>query len=838
MKAENTIRNLGYDNKEVAEARGYSGGIWALWKKEIKATSLYNHEQFIQIEIEDQQEVIGVYASPQAQIRDGIRPIIENICLNYNHLLIIAGDFNEIAAREEQRGGSLPCTDRCIKFQNWINDCNLIDMVPGGLFFTWEGPKRDGQEKLYKRLDRVLCSPDWRTRFVDASTKSLIRLSSDHHPILLITEEQENNPQNRPFRFEACWLQYKDFNKFIKKQWNKDSEHNSMLHGLALKLKDWNRNVFGNIRVRKNNLKRRIKGIQAALDKKFNPYLEELGRSLEKELEEVLNQEEAHWFQKARCKWIREGDRNTKYYHTKAIARRRRNKILMLKDENDEWTEDLMEIKNIITTFYKALFRKEEETNNLDIPTFKWPAIENKLRNIIMTCITTTSLNVLWNGEETEDFKPTRGLRQGDPLSPYIFVICMDLLSHIINNSASNNKWKGIKMGKNNITITHLMFADDLLLFGEATSEQATYIKDCLDRFCLITGQRINASKSSIYFSKNTKDEVANDILTLKGFKRSQEIGRYLGANITSGRQRKSNFKHIIEGVQKKLAGWKASCLSLAGRATLVQSVVATMPLYHMQHNKIPKGVINQIEKMERNFLWGSTPEKRSIHQVSWDQVCIPKTLGGLGINSLNHMNKAFIYKLAWNLLNNKKELWVEIIKNKYNFDSQSRNNLTCKMTDSRLWKEIVKLWPEFYKMVSWNIGNGSNINFWEDKWIVNCQSLKSQLGDNNGSNNGREMLNNYVDEIGQWKLQELEEKVPVEIIRKIVSIKPPDQLMGRDIPSWDPGKNGAFTIRSAYLAIKELKKETRPIWDSIWKASTTQRNKLLLWRLGTISSQ
>ncbi|KAF7839251.1 ribonuclease H [Senna tora] len=92
--------------------------------------------------------------------------------------------------------------------------------------------------------------------------------------------------------------------------------------------------------------------------------------------------------------------------------------------------------------------------------------------------------------------------------------------------------------------------------------------------------------------------------IIISWFKRSQEVGKYLGVEIIHGRKTKCKFSHIMDKVQNRLAGWKANCLSMAERATLIQSVCSSMPLYHMQHNMLPKSVINQVEKLERAFLW------------------------------------------------------------------------------------------------------------------------------------------------------------------------------------------------------------------------------------------
>ncbi|KAF7844580.1 ribonuclease H [Senna tora] len=234
LKAANVIRKLGFPNSEVIEASGFAGGIWALWSKDLSVKCVLKNEQFMHLEIENDQHTkwgfFAIYENPHYQNRNLIWPIIENILSNYPYPFVIARDFNEIASLEEQRGGAPPNIQRCTNFQNWINRCNLIDVVPAGPFFTWEGPKRPGQEKLFKRLDRVLCSTSWRTLFSDASTKRLTKVNLDHHPILLCTKEHDSTPQNRPFRFEACWLQHKDFNAFLKNQWRKDVDYKEMIN--------------------------------------------------------------------------------------------------------------------------------------------------------------------------------------------------------------------------------------------------------------------------------------------------------------------------------------------------------------------------------------------------------------------------------------------------------------------------------------------------------------------------------------------------------------------------------------------------------------------------------
>lgn len=114
------------------------------------------------------------------------------------------------------------------------------------------------------------------------------------------------------------------------------------------------------------------------------------------------------------------------------------------------------------------------------------------LQQLIMECITTTKLAMNWNGEILETFFPSRGLCQGDPLSPYLFVLCMETLSHKIHQEVGDNKWRPIQLSKRGPKLSHLFFADDLLLFGEASFSQTRKIEFLLADFCGYSGQRVN----------------------------------------------------------------------------------------------------------------------------------------------------------------------------------------------------------------------------------------------------------------------------------------------------------------------------------------------------------
>lgn len=123
---------------------------------------------------------------------------------------------------------------------------------------------------------------------------------------------------------------------------------------------------------------------------------------------------------------------------------------------------------------------------------------------LIMACVFTVKYRVCMNGDVIESFTPGSGIRKVDPLSPYLFVLCIEKLSHIVLEVVSNKRWKPIKASQSGPAVSRLFFADDLILFAEDSSNQTRVMKHCLDRFCQLLGQAVKFDKSVIFCSPNT----------------------------------------------------------------------------------------------------------------------------------------------------------------------------------------------------------------------------------------------------------------------------------------------------------------------------------------------
>ena len=204
------------------------------------------------------------------------------------------------------------------------------------------------------------------------------------------------------------------------------------------------------------------------------------------------------------------------------------------------------------------------------------------LRNIIMSCVSTVSISILFNGEALNPIYPSKGIRRGDPLSPYLFILCMDFLGQLIEEKCNAKLWQPVKASQSGPAFSHLFFADELLLFAKADYINCSTIRDVLDDFCSISGQTVSEAKSKVYFSPNVDKDTRDSLCDILGFTSTPSLGRYLGIPLKHPSSSSQDFNFVLDRVKQKLSGWKASMLSLAGRQVLIQASSATIPAYVM----------------------------------------------------------------------------------------------------------------------------------------------------------------------------------------------------------------------------------------------------------------
>ncbi|KAK9169574.1 hypothetical protein Syun_001714 [Stephania yunnanensis] len=457
--------------------------------------------------------------------------------------------------------------------------------------------------------------------------------------------------------------------------------------------------------------------------------------------------------------------------------------------------------------------------------------IPDGLSNIILTSLSSSSFQLLWNGNVSESFIPSRGVRQGDPISPYIFVLCMERLSHAIMEAVNQGDWIAPTFGPE-VCISHLFFADDLILFAEATEGQANVLYRILDSFCDHSGHKISYEKSQLFFSPNVDPFLAENIARKLNISITEDLGRYLGVPLLHGRVLKTTYNALKQKVQAQAQKWNPSNISLAGRITLSRSTLASIPLYTMQTSLLPKGLCDDLDKICRGFLWGSSNGSRKSSLVAWDKVCQPRKNGGLGMRNMYDMNRSFIMKLGWELITNPKALWVKLMRAKYGIPDDTIPYELTPGKCSHAWRNICKIWSRLLEGLNWAIGNGHTIRFWLDRWVGGVKPLielttipilESRRGDT---------LCSYVNEFGGWCWADFEAYLPAEVLLRIAAIPPPiPQSSDEDSVFWSHSDSGKFSTYSAYTSLTHMPWSVGNAgWKMIWKCAVPERVRTFLW--------
>ncbi|CAM8886477.1 unnamed protein product [Rhodiola kirilowii] len=302
----------------------------------------------------------------------------------------------------------------------------------------------------------------------------------------------------------------------------------------------------------------------------------------------------------------------------------------------------------------------------------------------IMACVSSIKYSVLVNGSLEGYFGSRRGLRQGDPISPYLFSLVMEVLSRLLDNlKRSGNFSFHPKCGRTQLN--HLMFADDVIIFSKASPSSLVKIKEALSTFKEWSGLIISEEKSAIYFGGCSENEESL-LASLTNFSKGQLPINYLGVPLHGKRLKGVDYSMIIDKMTSKIKAWSARFLSYAGRLVLVKHVLSCIGSYWMRVLTFPKGVLKKISAICRNYLWsGAAAGKRNL--VAWKEVCKPKHVGGLGIMNLSVFNRALLLGHIWDVAQKKDSLWIKWMNN-YFFKDQS------------IWQMVVK------KHHSWGLKN------------------------------------------------------------------------------------------------------------------------------------
>ncbi|GJR06050.1 RNA-directed DNA polymerase, eukaryota, reverse transcriptase zinc-binding domain protein [Tanacetum coccineum] len=640
---------------------------------------------------------------------------------------IIMGDVNVSLNLEDHSEGMSNFTQDMIDFQECINEIEIKDISSSGLHFTWTKSLLNPSSSILKKIDRVMGNNAFLSKYSTANALFFPYGISDHS-LAILKVPQAMKKKIKSFRIANYVIEKLEFKDMVKEKWNLEIQRHHM-YKLVKKLKspkpylnklNWkNGNLFERVVV----LKAKLYDVQRKID--MNPTNKALrieGVELLKDYKEVVLDEEKLLRHKTKITWLREGDKNSAYFHKVLKGRINRNKIMSVCAEDGSRFEncdvanqfvkhfegflgispDVTSLNEDADNLFVSKISKKQANNMIreindeeikkvlfDIDDDKAPRPDGEINvtlislvpksltpqkvsgraitdNILLTqellkgynCINGPkrcsfkidiqkaydTFTICVNGERFGYFKGGRGLRQGDPISLYVFTM---------------------------LRITHLCFADDLIMLCNGDIVSVKTLKKALDKFSAISGLYPNLGKCTMFCS-SIDDETKENI---------------------------SKIFPIKEGkipVRQKLSDWKNKSLSYAGRAQLIAFVLGLMQVYWGSIFLLPKTVINEIEGMFKKFLWNNGESYKGKAKVAWLELCKPKDQGGLGFKYLELWNKTLL-------------------------------DISIDPKDSWRWKCLLNLRSWVSDHMRYRIGDGKSINVWHDKWN-NETSLSSVI--------------------------------------------------------------------------------------------------------------
>ncbi|XP_074352667.1 uncharacterized protein LOC141691812 [Apium graveolens] len=788
-----------------------------------------------------------------------------------------------------------------------------------GEMYTWE-KSRGSVRWVQERLDRGMENKAWQDLFPAAQVRVLEVSTSDHLPLFLNLNRQVFMPREKRFKFENIWIKDKECRNIVQDCWN--------AAGRELK----------NLRSRRD-----AGGIQ-----KYNKVRWEFLCLLEKQ--------EIFWKQRAKQFWLREGDKNSHFFHKLASTRRGQNSLKRIKDANGEWQETEAEIPGVVVDYFSELFQSSEvdegllqservslvteEQNSLlvrsvtsdevehavfamfpdkspgvdglnpsffqtywdivkgDITKFcqvffdtgvlpdhinhtivclipkvkhpkqmsdlrpislcnvlmrilskamtnrlkpclqnivspnqsafiegrlltdnvliayeinhylhrrtqgksgvvvlkldiskaydrlEWGFVEKMLRKFnfhlvwidrIMRCMSTVCYSFFRDGKIFGNVRPQRGVRQGDPISPYLYILCAERLTTILRRYEDNGLIHRCKISRGVPSVSHMLFADDCYLFFRATQVEAGIIKDILNKYDVCQGRLLTMENRVLCLAVTL---VCKTVVWCVIVCRLEKLVSRRNTWVCNKRE---VFGFLVNRVGHKLQGWTNKSLSKDGKLTLLKSAAQVVPNFWMSLFLLPSSVCDDIEKLMNGFwcIW-----------LSWDNISVVKSNVGLGLKQLTTFNIAMLAKQGI-------------------LEASEALKANCRR----------------------KIGNGASTRFWFDQWLPDIEN--GFLSTPMPGHLQNIMVRGLMDMEGRnWDRDVLNDICNNRDIELIIRIPIPSEDRD-DSWFWLSDNKGKFSVCTCYRWLQgESVSDFASFWKKFWSLNMPVKVLNFLWRV------
>lgn len=462
--------------------------------------------------------------------------------------------------------------------------------------------------------------------------------------------------------------------------------------------------------------------------------------------------------------------------------------------------------------------------NTLELPTIfiDW----------IKECVTSTSFSVAINGELHGFFPGKKGLRQGDPISSLLFVIAMDVLSKMLDAGAVRGRF-GIHPECDAPLITHLSFADDLLIFFDGAEESLRGILHILEEFRLVSGLKINRQKSELLLDGGSSSR-CREMASQLGMAQGALPLRYLGVPLSPKKMTRTDFQPLLDKIAARFNSWTVKHLSFAGRFQLIQAVIYSTISFWASMFIIPMECVIILERMCGAFLWNGAPNSARGAKIAWDSVCTPRVVGGLGLKRLADWNKVLGLKLIWLLFTAGGSLWVSWVRRNL-MGTENFWVLDASRSGSWIWRALCKLRPLARPMIHCEVGSGITASFWHDNW-TSFGPLIDIVGERGPQITGLSIDAVVADALssdGWWLERSRSRSRTISILKECL---PDAQAIinseADDTYVWYPGVtrgSGCFSTSETWRALHPLPPEV--FWHkAVWFTGRIPKHAFIAW--------
>nr|GEU63412.1 RNA-directed DNA polymerase, eukaryota [Tanacetum cinerariifolium] len=645
----------------ISESVGNSGGILCVWDPSIfcKENHIVLYGSWVSKKVK--LLMISIYAPQSSASKRILWNYISNLIGCWDGHYVVMGDFNEVRCVKDRFGSEFNAQS-ANEFNCFISNSGLIEIQLEGYSFTWSLQSA----KKMSKLDRFLVLDGLLSIFPYLSGICLDRHLSDHRPILLREVLSDYGPS--PFQIQLA-IEGDENSKFFHGIINR-KRANLAIKGVMTDC-DW---VDDPCRVKEEFRLHFANRFRAPVDTRYKlnyTFPNKLHSDQMAILESPISRDDvrnAEWgcgenkspgpdgfsFEFF-CKfWDTVGSNFCEavewFFDHSSFSRGCNSSFiaLILKNQDPMFVNDYRPI-SLIVSLYKVVTKILANRLSSVIPglisdvqtTFlpnrqilDGPFIINEL---LSWCKHKKQQAMVFKVDFAKaydsislssEFQFYCGLKQGDPLAPYLFLLVMESLHLSLSRAIEAGIFKGIKIDST-LNLSHIFYADDAVFIGEWSPSNLFGITNILPCFSLLSGLSINLKKSNL-LGVGVRSEYVKDVAVNLGCLTMQTPFKYLGVMVGGNCATSQAWEDTIGKLKARLSNWKLKTLSVGGRLTLFKSVLGSTPIYNLSIYKAPKSVLHSMESLRRNFFNGSQCNERKIAWIKWSTTLASKKNVGL----------------------------------------------------------------------------------------------------------------------------------------------------------------------------------------------------------------